>query len=197
MVVAGGGVAALEACLALRAALEADALAVDLLSPVARFELRPLSVLEPFDATPAWGMDLASFAEDQDLHPVRDGLSGVDVGARAVVTTSGGRLGFDHLLVATGAEPVRAVPGAVTFRGGRDADAARALVDRSATARSTLAFVAPKGASWTLPLYELALSSRRRGRAPTEAAGPGARHHARAQAAARLRERARPPSRGC
>ena len=157
VVVAGGGVAALEACLALRAALEADALAVDLLSPVARFELRSLSVLEPFDATPAWGMDLASFAEDQDLHVVRDGLSGVDVGARAVVTTSGGRLGFDHLLVATGAEPVRAVPGAVTFRGGRDADAVRALVDRSATARSTLAFVAPEGASWTLPLYELAL----------------------------------------
>ena len=185
VVVAGGGVAALEACLALRAALEADALAVDLLSPVARFELRPLSVLEPFDATPAWGMDLASFAEDQDLHVVRDGLSGVDVGARAVVTTSGGRLGFDHLLVATGAEPVRAVPGAVTFRGGRDADAVRALVDRSATARSTLAFVAPKGrpgpcrsTSWR--------SWRRRGRDRT-AGGPGARHHARAHAAARLR----------
>ena len=97
VVVAGGGVAALEACLALRAALEADALAVDLLSPAARFELRPLSVLEPFDATPAWGMDLASFAEDQDLHVVRDGLAGRrrrrprrrdDVGRRGSATTT-------------------------------------------------------------------------------------------------------------
>ena len=157
VVVAGGGVAALEACLALRNSLDAGELAIDLLCPAARFELRPLSVLEPFDGTPAWGMDLATFAADQDVRLVRDGLAAVDVAARAVVTTSGARLGYDHLLVATGAEPVRAVPGAVTFRGGRDADAVRAVIERSAAVAATLAFVVPAGAFWTLPLYELAL----------------------------------------
>jgi sulfide:quinone oxidoreductase len=53
---------------------------------------------------------------------------------------------------------VRALPGAISFRGGRDAAAVRAALDAMQPGdRGTLAFVVPFGAFWTLPLYELAI----------------------------------------
>ena len=48
VVIAGGGVAALEGCLALRERLSAADLDITLLSPAQRFDYRPLSVLQPF-----------------------------------------------------------------------------------------------------------------------------------------------------
>jgi NADH dehydrogenase FAD-containing subunit len=64
IVVAGGGVAGLEACLALRSFLGEDELSIDLLCRENRFEDRPLSVLEPFDRESAWSMELERFAAD-------------------------------------------------------------------------------------------------------------------------------------
>lgn len=154
ILVAGGGVAALEACLALRAFLSDAELRIDLISPTVRFEYRPLSVLEAFDGDPAWSMELARFAADQDAGFLQDAVTGVDAGARTVATLSGQQLRYDRLLIAAGAEPVRAVPGAVTFRGSRDAAALREAIDTTA---GPIAFVAPAGAFWTLPLYELAI----------------------------------------
>jgi sulfide:quinone oxidoreductase len=156
VLIAGGGVAALEACLALRAFLPEESLRIEILCPVDRFQYRPLAVLEPFDGTSAWFMDLGRFAADQDVHLVRDALVAVEPYEHVVVTATGKRLEWDRLLVAIGAEPVRSIPGAVTFRGGRDADAVRNAVD-AVDIGSRLAFVAPPGTFWTLPLYELAL----------------------------------------
>jgi sulfide:quinone oxidoreductase len=155
IIIAGSGVAALEACLALRAFLAEDDLAIDLLCPTDRFEYRPLAVLEPFEAGAAWGMDLARFAADQAAGLVRDALASVDPQAHIAVTASGRRLGYDQLLVAAGAEPVRAIPGAVTFRGARDAEAVRAAIDSVDT--EPVAFAVPEGTFWTLPIYELAM----------------------------------------
>jgi sulfide:quinone oxidoreductase len=155
IVIAGGGVAALEACLALRAFLTEDDLAIDLLCPADRFEYRALAVLEPFEAGAAWGMDLERFAADQGAGLARDALRSVDPQARIAVTAAGRRLGYDQLLVAVGAAPVRAIPGAVTFRGARDAEAVRAAIDGVGT--EPVAFAVPEGAFWTLPIYELAM----------------------------------------
>jgi sulfide:quinone oxidoreductase len=155
IIIAGGGVAALEACLALRAFLADDDLAIDLLCPADRFEYRPLAVLEPFQPGAAWGMDLVRFAADQGAGLVRDALASVDPQAHIAVTASGRRLGYDQLLVAAGAEPVRAIPGAVTFRGARDAEAVRAAIDSVDT--EPVAFAVPEGTFWTLPIYELAM----------------------------------------
>ena len=47
----------------------------------------------------------------------RGALAAVDVQGHAVRTTDGGRLGYDRLIVATGARSVDGVPGATTFRG--------------------------------------------------------------------------------
>jgi sulfide:quinone oxidoreductase len=155
IVIAGGGVAGLEACLALRSFLDEQELAIDLLCPEPRFEYRPLAVLEPFDGAPTWTMQLETFAADQDVHLVRDALRAVDPDRRLALPERGEPLPYDALLVSVGARPVRAVRGAITFRGHRDAQLVRAALEPGRHA--TIAFAAPLGSFWTLPLYELAI----------------------------------------
>ena len=75
-------------------------------------------------------------------------------GAEGVaVTTDGGRLPFDRLVVAVGARPVEAVPGATVFRGPVSAGAVEYALNCE-----RVVLTAPDEA-WTLPLYELALLS--------------------------------------
>jgi sulfide:quinone oxidoreductase len=158
IVVAGGGVAGLEACLALRSFLGEDELSIELLCREDRFEYRPLAVLEPFDGAPAWTMELERFAADQDVRLVRDALAAVEPDRHEAITAYSRRLPYDALLVCVGARAVRALPGAISFRGGRDAAAVRAALDAMRPGdRGTIVFAVPFGAFWTLPLYELAI----------------------------------------
>jgi hypothetical protein len=62
VLIAGGGVAALEAALALRA-LAADRVSVELLAPEPEFWYRPLAVAEPFGLGQVRHFDLAELAE--------------------------------------------------------------------------------------------------------------------------------------
>jgi sulfide:quinone oxidoreductase len=147
-----------SACLALRSFLGEDELHVDLLCREHRFEYRPLAILEPFDGTPAWTMELERFAADQDVRLVRDSLAAVEPDRRQAITAYSDRLAYDALLVCVGARAVRALPGAISFRGGRDAGAVRDALDAMRPGdRGTIAFAVPFGAFWTLPLYELAI----------------------------------------
>lgn len=74
-------------------------------------------------------------------------------------------LRYDVLVVATGARALTVVPGALTFRGPRDADAMRAVADAvRAGSLGSVAFVVPPGTAWSLPLYELALGTAVQGR---------------------------------
>ena len=164
--IAGGGVAALEACLALRERLSAADLDITLLSPAQRFDYRPLSVLQPFRGISRWSIALATFAADQDITVVHDALTAVGPRSRVAVTGAGDEIPYDVLLVATGGHAADAVHGALTFRGAGEGQAIRELL---AAQPPSIAFAAPAGASWPLPLYELALLSaaelRRRGAA--------------------------------
>jgi sulfide:quinone oxidoreductase len=160
VVVAGGGVAALETCLALRAHLHPDELAIALLSPEQEFRLRPLEVLAPFDGPPAWRLPLRRFAADHGIRLIADAAAAVDVDAREVETAGGDRVAYDSLVVAVGARPEPAVPGAVTFRGAGDARGVHDAVESVARSAGTLAVVIPSGAFWPLPAYELALIAR-------------------------------------
>ena len=160
IVVAGGGVAGLEACLGLRSFLGEDDLSIELLCRDDHFEYRPLAVLEPFDGAPAWSMELERFAADQDVRLVRDSLVAVEPDRHEAMTAHSGGLPYDALLVCVGARAVRALPGAISFRGGRDAAAVRAALDAiQPDDGATIAFAIPFGAFWTLPLYELAILS--------------------------------------
>jgi sulfide:quinone oxidoreductase len=155
VLIAGGGVAALEAALALRHLAE-ERVSVTLVAPEPRFWYRPLAVVEPFGGGRLHGVDLAELADACGALFVVDGLAAVDADAHVAHTTSGAEFEYDALLVATGAKPVAAVPGAFTFRGPADVEAFAALV---AADEGRLAFAVPGGVAWPLPLYELALQT--------------------------------------
>jgi sulfide:quinone oxidoreductase len=157
VLIAGGGVAALEGLLALRE-LAGDRIAPVLFAPDPEFRYRPLSVTEPFGLAIPRRLDLAEFALEHDATFMRDALGEVDATNRRVVTGSGRELEYDALLVAIGAQGTDAVPGALTFRDSTDRGAFRGVLEELRTgAVHRLAFAVPSGGSWPLGLYELAL----------------------------------------
>ena len=90
----------------------------------------------------------------------RDALEAVEADTHNVFTRGGERLHYDLLVVATGAPSREAIPGAVTFRGPLSAGAVEGTLERAArNPELRLVFTAPAGATWPLPLYELALMS--------------------------------------
>jgi sulfide:quinone oxidoreductase len=157
VLIAGGGVAGLEAALALRE-LAGGLMDVELVSPETDFVYRPLAVAQPFQAGEARRFPLHHLAEAAGATLTRAAVRSVDPERRMVVTSNGTALRYDSLLLALGARPVSALPGALTFRGPGDEDAFAALLhDARAGQVERLVFALPVGASWPLPLYELAL----------------------------------------
>lgn len=156
VVIAGGGVAALEAALALRALAE-ERVEIELLGPEPHFWYRPLSVAEPFGLGEVSHYELAALAAAAGATFTLGTLLGVDAG-RHEAKTSVGEIPYDALLVAVGAAPTPAVPGALTFRGPADTEKIRTLLEELAAGDvRRVAFAVPWGAVWSLPIYELAL----------------------------------------
>jgi sulfide:quinone oxidoreductase len=159
VLIAGSGVAAVEAALALHA-LAGDRVELELLAPAAELNERPWSVLTPFGGEPAPRIDLTRLVSDLGLRRHHDSLEAVDRDAHTVLTRGGDRVPYDVLVVATGARSREAVPGAVTFRGPPSTGALEGVLARAARdPKVRLVFTAPRGARWLLPLYELALLS--------------------------------------
>jgi sulfide:quinone oxidoreductase len=159
VLIAGSGVAAVETALALRALVD-ERLQIDLLAPAAELQDRPWSVLTPFGAEAARRIDLAGLVRELGLSWHRDSLAAVACDAHHVLTRDGERLPYDLLVVAIGARSQEAIPGAVTFRGPLTAGAVEGVLDRAVRdPEHRLVFAAPPGATWALPLYELALMS--------------------------------------
>jgi sulfide:quinone oxidoreductase len=156
ILIAGGGVAGLEAALALRA-LAPEPRTVDLLGPEPDFWYRPLAVAEPFDVGEAKHYDLGELAAIAGAAFTLGSLQGVDADAHVAKTTAGD-IPYDALLIAVGAVPVAAVDGALTFRGPGDTEKVRRLLDEIVAGDvHRVAFVVPPGFVWSLPIYELAL----------------------------------------
>jgi sulfide:quinone oxidoreductase len=85
-------------------------------------------------------------------------LTGVRSDAHEIDTRDGGPIGYDSLLLALGAQPQPALPGAITFAGPRNVPAVREMIESApGDAHRTVGLVAPPGVAWTLPIYELAL----------------------------------------
>jgi sulfide:quinone oxidoreductase len=98
---------------------------------------------------------------------VRDALSRIDASEHRVVLQSGGSLDYDTLIVATGAQPYPAFTNGITFDRARDAaEFDELLADVDARLASHVAIVVPEHVGWTLPAYELALSTAAYGRRP-------------------------------
>ena len=157
IVIAGGGIAGLEALAALRRHLGAEP-TIELLEANAELVERPMSVAAPFGPVTPRRFVLARIVADHGATLRTDRLASVDPSAGELRTVRGEILGYDALLVAVGARADVAVPGALTFTGPRDDDALRMLLDDLAARRvRAVAFAVPPGITWALPLYELAL----------------------------------------
>jgi sulfide:quinone oxidoreductase len=159
ILIAGGGFAAVEAALALRA-LAGHRVALAVLAPDPVFHYRPAATSEPFDVAPSRRYDLRAIARDLGAEYHKSRLEAVASRKHLIRTASGARLQYDALILATGARAVVGVPGAITFRDQRDIRLIRRLLDElDAGAVRSMAFALPTGAVWPLPLYELALLS--------------------------------------
>ncbi len=171
VVIVGGGVAALEAVLAVRA-LGADRLHLVLVTADPVFRYRPLSVLTPFEHDPMPELRLSALAATENAELIVGTVASVDTDAKLVRTAPGSVIPYDLLLVALGASPIMAIPGALTFGGQRDIPAIQELLaEIDAGAARSIAFAFAGGPAWPFPLAELALMTanhaRRRG-LPTE-----------------------------
>jgi len=134
VVIAGGGVAALEAMLALDH-LAGPRFAVTVVSPTDFFEYRPLAVTEPFDGAPPPRYELRGLLSTRGARHVKDAVAAVDSEAGAVELVSGGRLPYDFLLLAPGARATVGVPGATHFwsnTGAREVGRPRTTCSRTA-----------------------------------------------------------------
>jgi sulfide:quinone oxidoreductase len=164
VVIVGGSFAGLEAMVALRALAE-ERVAIDLLAPESEFRYRPLAVAVPFGVSTVHRFPLGTLAERCGARHRPAALAAVDANARLVRTVEGDSLSYEALVVACGARAQEAVPGALTFRGPRDVDPFRELVDELEAGKvEHVAFAVPAGVSWPLPLYELAILTARRAR---------------------------------
>jgi sulfide:quinone oxidoreductase len=155
VLIAGAGVAAVECVLALRD-LAGPAVEIELLAPAGELVYRPASVTTPFGADAAPRIDLSRLG----VAHRHDALAEVSPATHEVLTRDGDRVGYDVLVIATGAHSREAVTGAVTFRGPLSAGAMENVLARAtADPELRVAFAAPVGTTWPLPLYELALLS--------------------------------------
>jgi sulfide:quinone oxidoreductase len=155
--IAGGGIAGVEAALALRD-LAGEQVEVDLCDPRREFVFRPFVVGEPYGVARVFRYDLRQVGERCGASFHADGVVSVDAGRRLAVTRDGERLRYDYLLIASGVRMLAAVPGAVTFWGVADeGQVGDVIADLRAGSLRRLVFTMPGGSSWALPLYELAL----------------------------------------
>ena len=157
VVIVGGGIAALEGLLALHELGEAQ-LRITLVAPHEHFVLKPLTVREPFGRGLAPRLGLAEVLTEHGGTFVRDVATRVDPARKVVTCASGDELPYDELLLVPGARARPVYEHALTFGvNGSEAAMGGLIADLEQELIRSVAFVVPRGTSWSLPLYELAL----------------------------------------
>lgn len=163
VVIAGGGVAALEALLRLHR-LAGDRVAITVLAPNDDFVYRALSVGQPFSLGAAERHPLAPIIEHANAHWVTDTLASVELKRGLLHTGGGAEISFDALLVAVGAQTRPAFEHVRSFDDARADELFRGVVqDVEEGYAKRIAFINPAGPVWPLPLYELAFMTAGKG----------------------------------
>jgi sulfide:quinone oxidoreductase len=170
VLIAGGGIAGMEALLALTD-LAGDRAELVMVSADPDFRYRPMAVDEPFSLAPYERKELASAAGELGARFVRDAVQAVRLDDRLAETAGGEAISYDVALVCAGASTRPAFTHAFNFVvPGPPLDAADLIQRAREGEPHRITFVVPSGVTWTLPLYELALlTARRLGEAREEA----------------------------
>lgn len=164
ILIAGGGIAGLEAMMALRdqAGGRAD---ITLSAPDPDFVYKPLIVGEPFSQQPAEQHALAPITEHFGATFIQQPVREVRPDMHEAVLGDGRTVSYDKLIACVGARPRPAFAGAEPLRlDGVRVPIDSALREAEADESGILAVVIPSGPSWPLPAYELALMAQRRSR---------------------------------
>jgi sulfide:quinone oxidoreductase len=157
VLIAGAGIAGLEAALALRE-IAGEGVEVALHDPGEEFVFRPFAIGEPYGTTRSFRYDLRRLSEHCGASLRAGAIAAVEPARKLAVTRDGERLPYDHLIVATGARMLWAVPGAVTYWGiTEEGQVGDLIADLRSGRLRRVAFTMPAGHSWSVPLYELAL----------------------------------------
>jgi len=160
VLIAGAGVAAFEAALALRE-LGSDRVTIELVAPEEEFVYRPLAVAAPFRMGEVRRFPLRRLVEAAGATLTQAAVRQVDAERKLVTTDGGQELPYDALLLALGTRPLEAIEGALTFRGPQDGAELERMLEQARSARfRRLVFALPDEVTWPMPLYELALLTR-------------------------------------
>jgi sulfide:quinone oxidoreductase len=157
VLVAGGGVAALETLLALRH-LAGHRVEATLLAPGPDFAPRAGAVAAPFGLGGSAAIPLTAIEQRLGVAIRHGRLTGVKPEGRVALVGDSGAISYDTLVVTVGARAVAAVPGALSFAGADGVPALERMLDAAERGElRRLVFAVPDGARWTLPAYELAI----------------------------------------
>ena len=157
VVIVGGGVAGLEAALAL-GELGGERIATTMVAPDPEFVYRPMTVREPFGYAVARRYPLDELARDIGVELRVDSFEWLDPEGSVLHTEAGEQLRYDALLLALGARMHARFEHALTIDDARLDELLHGLVqDIEGGYVRRLAFIAPGRMGWPLPMYELAL----------------------------------------
>jgi sulfide:quinone oxidoreductase len=157
VLIAGGGVAALETALALKD-LAPGLTEVTVIAPNTEFVYRPMVVREPFAYGRARRYPLAPIVGDAAATLLPGELAWIDPAVQSIHTKAGESIEYDALVLALGASITERYEHALTIND-RDLDETMhgLIEDVESGYVHRLAFVSPGRMAWPLPLYELAM----------------------------------------
>jgi sulfide:quinone oxidoreductase len=157
VLIVGGGVAGLEAALALRE-LGGERIATTMIAPNREFVYRPMTVREPFGYAEAQRYPLEELAQDIGVELRVDSFKRLERERRVVHTEGGEQLSYEAVLLALGAHSYERFEHAITIDDARIDELLHGLIqDIEGGYVRRLAFIAPGRMGWPLPIYELAL----------------------------------------
>jgi sulfide:quinone oxidoreductase len=159
VVILGGGVAGLEALLALHD-LAGDRGQLTLVSADPEFVYKPMLVEEPFDLDPAARHELAPLAAELGVRFENRAVSSVDPYHHLVALADGSKLEYDYLVACLGGRYRPALEHARTFPSADDPLRLDELLTQEGPRH--VVFVVPLAVSWSLPIYELSLMTQSR-----------------------------------
>jgi sulfide:quinone oxidoreductase len=157
VLIAGGGVAALETALALHE-LAPGRLATTVIAPNEELIDRPMTVREPFAYPQAQRYPIAPIVADAGAELLVDELAWVDPAKRILHTQSDAAIEYDELVLALGGRISPRYEHAITIDDRKLDETLHGLIqDIEEGYVASVAFLAPGRIAWPLPLYELAL----------------------------------------